>query len=240
MPSFSDSSRVDGGEMKLYLNVPEGPSAFPGIVVIHHGPGVDQFVREIVDRLAGEGYAAIAPDLFHRITDSMLADGSSRRDHLSDPEIVADLNATVEYLGRQPSVAGDRLGITGFCMGGRVVWLGAAATPHFSAAVPYYGGGIMVPWGKADQSPFQRSQGINCPMMFHFGEIDGNPSQADMARMDADLTRLGKEHQFFTYPGADHAFMNDLGEKYDRAAAEVSWPRTLEFFSQHLKRVAIK
>ena len=59
-------------------------------------------------------------------------------------------------------------------------------------------------------------------MMFHFGEIDGNPSQADMARMDADLTRLGKEHQFFTYPGADHAFMNDLGEKYDRAAAEVS------------------
>ena len=101
-------------------------------------------------------------------------------------------NAVVDFLRNHPSIDGNRLGITGFCMGGRVVWLAAATNPHFKAAVPYYGGNIMVPWGKADKNPFELTSGINCPILFHFGEVDANPSQADMATLDAELTPAGQ------------------------------------------------
>ena len=137
------------------------------------------------------------------------------------------------------SVDSDRLGITGFCMGGRVVWLMAAVSSAFKAAVPYYGGNIAVPWGSATQSPFELTDAINCPIMFHFGEADGNPSPEDQVKLDAELNRLGKTHQFFSYAGAGHAFMDHTGERYHQEAAETSWPRTLEFFATHLKGAAV-
>jgi carboxymethylenebutenolidase len=226
--------------MDLYVSMPGGSGRFPAVVVSQHGGGVDQFIRDMADRLAAEGYAAVAPDLFHRITEDMLADGSRRFQHLSDPDIVADINATVDFLRRHPSVVGDRIGVTGFCMGGRVAWLAAAANRNIKAAAPYYGGNIMVPWGKATQSPFQLAAGINCPILFHFGEIDANPSPSDMAKLDAELTRLGKAHRFYTYPGADHGFMDHTGTRHQKEASQVSWPRTLDFFATHLKGAAVK
>jgi carboxymethylenebutenolidase len=239
MPSFNESIKVSGQDMALYASVPSGSGPFPAVVVIHHGAGVDEFTRTMCDRLAEEGYAAVAPDLFHRISEEMLADGSRRIQHLSDPDIVADVNATVDFLRSNRAINGDRIGVTGFCMGGRVTYLAAVSIPHFKAAVPYYGGNIMVTWGNADKTPFELSSGINCPILFHFGEIDQNPSQEDMAKFDAELTRLGKEHQFHTYPGADHAFMDFTGPRHQKEAADTSWPRTLEFFSKHLKGVAV-
>ena len=170
----------------------------------------------------------------------MLADGSTSTHHLSDPEIIADLNATVEFLRVHPAIESERLGITGFCLGGRIAYLAATSIPHFKATVPYYGGNTMVPRGKATQSPFELSSQINCPILFHFGEIDQNPSQADMEKLDAELTRLGKSHQFYTYPGADHAFMDHTGTRYNKAADEASWPRTLQFFATHLKETAVR
>ena len=240
MPSFWETIKVDGQDMRVYVSVPSGSGPFPAVVVSQHGGGVDQFIRDMSDRLAGEGYAAAAPELYHRITDDMLADGTSRFSHLSDPEIVADINATVDFLRNHSAIDGARLGVTGFCLGGRVTWLAAATNPHFKAAVPYYGGNIMVPWGKADKTPFELTSGINCPVLFHFGEVDQNPSPEDMAKFGAELTRLGKAHQFHTYPGADHAFMDHTSARHHAEAAETSWPRTLDFFATHLKGVAVR
>ena len=79
------------------------------------------------------------------------------------------------------------------------------------------------------------SDGISCPILFHFGEIDQNPSQADMRDLDSELTRLGKPHRFYTYPGTDHAFMDHTADCYQRSASQVSWYRTLEFLAQHFK-----
>ena len=239
MASSWETVNVAGQDMDIYLNMPNGSGPFPAVVVSHHGGGVDQFIREMADRLAAEGYAAAAPNLFHRFTDDMLADRSGRVQHLSDPDIVADINAAVDFLREHASVDGERIGITGFCMGGRVTWLAAATIPHFRAAAPYYGGNLMAPWGKATQTPFDLADGINCPILFHFGEKDENPSQADMRKLDDELTRLGKPHRFYTYPGADHAFMDYTAARYQRAASEISWPRTLEFFARNLKRTRV-
>ena len=235
MASWWKRTEADGCDMDLYVRVPKEETPFPGVVVIHHGYGVDRFTREITDHLASEGYAAVAPDLFHRVTASMLADGSASWDYLSDWEVVSDVNAAVDLLVSDPAIDSERLGITGFCMGGRVAYLMAATSPHFKAAVVYYGADIMAPWGDAHQTPFDLTDRIACPLMFHSGEIDDNPSPADMARLDEELSAFGTPHQFFTYPGAGHAFMNHTWPTYGRVAAEASWPRTLGFFATHLK-----
>ena len=237
MPASVQKLSVNDSEMSAYLSVPEGDGPFPAIVVIHHAPGVDPFIREVADNLAKEGYVAAAPNLFHRITDEMVEQtGRSKRDQLSDPDIVADVNATVDLLRSHASVDRDRLGITGFCMGGRVVWLGACTNPHFKAAVPFYGGNILVPWGAGEAAPFALAQGINCPILFHFGEVDANPSPDDMRTLDEELTRLGKEHRFYSYPGADHAFMNRyMPQRYHRTSAEMAWARTREFLAEQLQ-----
>ena len=233
--SSTETVKVDGQDMDIYLSMPDGPGPFPAILVSQHTGGVDQFIRETADRLAAQGYAAAAPNLFHRYPEEMLAERWQRTKYLSDPDIVADVNGTVDFLHSHASMNGERIGITGFCMGGRISWLAAAATPHFRAVAPYYAGNLMASWGQGTQTPFELAGNINCPMLFHFGELDENPSQADMRVLDNQLTRLGKPHRFYTYPGADHAFMDYTQPRHHRTSAELSWPRTLEFFARHLK-----
>ena len=168
-----------------------------------------------------------------------LTDPLAKAGSLKDPEVIADVNATVDFMLAHSAIDRRRIGITGFCMGGRVSWLAAAVNPHFKAAAPYYGGNLMVIRGDAEKSPFELTSGINCPILFHFGEIDANPSQDDMRKLDDELTRLGKPHQFYVYPHADHAFADHTGARYHRESAEVSWPRTLDFFAAHLKGVPV-
>ncbi len=236
MPSFWENIQVDGQDMDMYASVPSGSGPFSAIVVSQHGGGVDRFIQTICDRFAEAGYAAVAPNLYHRVPDDVLNGDPRPRpwDVLSDPDIVADVNATVDFLRNHPAINGDKIGITGFCMGGRVAWLGAASNPHISALAPYYGGNILVTWGAGEVPPFELAGNINCPILFHFGEVDENPSQDDMRKFDAELTRLGKAHQFYTYPGADHAFMDFTGPRHHQEAADASWPRTLEFFAAHI------
>ena len=236
MPSFWETIDVNGIEMNTYVSVPEGDGPFPAVVVGHHAPGVDKFMQDITNKLSSSGYASVAPDFFHRITDEMvMSTGKSKRDQLDDSLITTDIDATVGFLAGNSSIDPDRIGVTGFCMGGRVTWLAAATNSAFKAAVPYYGGNIMVPWGNTTQSPLSMTAGIKCPVLFHFGEIDENPSQDDMLILDKELSANSVPHQFYTYPGADHAFMNPASPaRYQRAAAEMSWPRTLDFFDKHL------
>jgi len=239
MPSFWEKLQVEGQEMSVYSSVPGGSGPFPAVVIAHPASGVAEFTQSIADRLAEAGFAAVAPDLFHRVTEDMTADGTAKNAFLKDAEIVADINATVDWLRGHPAIAGDRIGVTGFCMGGRVAWLAAASNPHFKAVVPYYPGNLWVA-RDAVQSPFELTANINCPVLTQFGEVDENPSQEDMRKLDDELTRLGKPHHFYTYPTAGHAFM-DFGQpnRYQKEASDASWPRTLEFFTQHLQGAAV-
>ena len=237
MPSFWESIKVDGADMRLYVSVPSGTGPFPAVVVIQHQGGVDDFMEEMTQRVASAGYAAVAPDLYHRDGPDCKDDGPTRRARLLDVNVIKDVNATVDFLTGHRLVESDRLGIIGFCMGGRVSYLMAAANPHLKAAVAYYGGNIMVPWGEGP-APFERTAEMHCPLLGLFGAEDANPSPTDMRQLDAELTRLGKLHEFHSYPGAGHAFMNRRGERYRADADSESWPKTLAFFAKHLTKVA--
>lgn len=238
MPAFWESIKVDGEDMKVYVAVPEGKGPFPAVVVIQHQGGVDEFIEEMTQRVASAGYVGVAPDLYHRDPPDCKDDAPTRRGRLRDVTVVKDVNATVDFLKGHRGVDGERLGIVGFCMGGRVAYLMAAANPSFKAAADYYGGGTMVPWGEG-QSPFDRTAEIHCPLIGLFGEEDADPSPADMRKLDAELTKQGKVHEFHSYPGANHAFMNRRGNRYHAEGDRDSWPKTLAFFEKYLGRVSV-
>jgi carboxymethylenebutenolidase len=220
--------------MRMHVSVPNEPGPVPAVVVIQHQGGVDEFIQSMTRRLADAGYVAAAPDLYHRDGPECKDDFVTRRSRLADRRIVRDVEACVGFLQRHRAVDGRRLGIIGFCMGGRIVYLMAAAHPGFKAAVSYYGGNIFRAWGRDLPSPFERTAEINCPIQGHFGAEDGNPSAADMAKLDAELSKFQKIHDFHSYAGAGHAFMDNTKESYRRQADETSWPRTLEFLRRHL------
>jgi carboxymethylenebutenolidase len=238
MTSLWDHTTVDGAEMRLYVSVPEGEGPFPGVVVIQHQGGVDEFVEDMTQRIAAAGYVGVAPDLYHRDDPDCKDDGPTRRARLRDVAVIKDVNATVDFLTGHRAVDAERLGIVGFCMGGRVAYLMAAVNPSFKAAAAYYGGNIMVPWGDGP-APFDRTADIYCPLIGLFGEEDANPSPADMRKLDAELTKYGKVHEFYSYPGANHAFMNAHGTRYHADADHDSWPKTVAFFNTYLGRRAM-
>jgi carboxymethylenebutenolidase len=227
-----DSTQVDGRTMRIYMGVPDRPGPHPGIVIAQHAGGVDAQMQDGVHRLFREGYVVAAPELFHRQPADM--DPSKRTGALLDREIIADINATVAHLKTLRMTVGP-LGIVGFCMGGRVSYLMACVNPEFKAAAVFYGGNIMRPLGDGP-SPFERSSGIQCPMIGFFGRDDTNPSPDDVRKIDAELTRLNKWHEFHTYNDAGHAFQNFVGDRYRERAARGSWEEMLAFFTLYLKR----
>jgi carboxymethylenebutenolidase len=224
----------DSSTMRLHVSVPEGSGPFPGLAVIQHQWGVDEFIQNMTARLAQSGYVAAAPDLYHRDGPECTDDVVARRSRLSDRKVINDVNATVNFLQSHRAVDKNQLGIIGFCMGGRVAYLMSAASPVFKAAVAYYPGNIFRAWGRDIPSPFERTSEIHCAVQGHFGADDQNPSPEDMQKLDTELTRFNQPHEFHSYLNAGHAFMDNTRESYRPHADETSWPRTLEFLARYL------
>lgn len=224
----------DGGDMRCYVAAPEGAGPHAVVVVIQHAGGVDEFVRGMTDRFGAEGYYAIAPDLYHRDDPNTGDDPLTKMGRLRDARIVRDVNATVEHVKAQGEVDASRIGITGFCMGGRVAYLMAAQNDALRAAVVFYGGNTMVSWGEG-VPPFEQTARIGCPVMGLFGEDDGNPNPADVAKIDVELTRHEIEHEFHSYAGAGHGFMAEGRPNYREEAARDAWQQCTRWFGEHLK-----
>jgi carboxymethylenebutenolidase len=234
MPRW-DNVQVEGQPMRAYVDVPSGGGAMPGVVVMLHGPGLDRFMEDRVEDLARHGYAAVAPDLYHRqVADG--ADTMTRIARLRDTEILTDIDATVAHLRGLPDAQVGSLAVLGFCMGGRLTYLAAGARPTtWRAAGVFYGGNIMKPWGEGP-APFDRTRDIACPVIGFFGRDDTNPSPADVDRIDAELTRHGKRHEFHRYDGAGHAFLNFANaERYRPDQAKDAWAKMLDFLDRHVK-----
>ena len=233
MASSWESVQVEDNKMPLYVSVPESGGPVPGIVVVHGQSGLEGFIKDTTHMLALQGYVAVAPNLYHRDGLDCKDDNPTRKARLRDTGIIADVQAAIGFLKNHSRVNGGKLGIVGFCMGGRIVYMMSAASKELQAGVMFYGSGTMVPFGEGP-APFDRTREISCPIQGHFGAEDKNPSPEDMRKLDAELTKYGKAHEFHTYSGAAHAFVNTGSSNYRPHAAALSWPKATEFFSRHL------
>ena len=233
MPGRWDTIETSDGDMRCYVSGPGG-EANPGVIVIQHAGGVDDFVRSMCDRLAEAGFVAVSPDLYHREDPDSNDDPLTRMSRLRDPLIVTDATAAVLHAKGLPEVDGNKLGVTGFCMGGRVAYLLSAQLDDFKASVVFYGGNIMIAWGDATP-PFDLTERINCPVLGLFGEDDPNPNPDDVAKIDAELSRLNKEHEFHSYAGAGHGFMAEGRPAHREEAAADAWIRCTGWFHRYLR-----
>ncbi len=232
------------GPMAVATSRPVEGGTRPGVIVIMGGTGVTPNIVSIVDRFAREGYAAAAPDLYHRagrlrtipaeklweMRDELRANG------FSDASNDMDVQATIDYL-RNDLNAGP-VGIVGFCLGGRVSLQSAIRASGLSAAAVFYGG-FMFPGDDQPEafSAMRESGTLAIPVVGFFGEEDQNPTPEQARMLDAHLSDLGKEHAFHYYEGAGHAFFGDDSPSYRPHAAADAWEKTLAFFDRHLRQV---
>ncbi|MDP9132360.1 MAG: dienelactone hydrolase family protein, partial [Nitrospirota bacterium] len=191
--------------------------------------GLVEHIKDIARRFAGEGYIAIAPDLYSRLGHAVTTESNEAgalMNRLSQEDGLKDLQATVAYLKTVPEVDAVRIGVAGFCMGGFYALMLPCLTGEIKSAVPYYG---QVP------NPDTPLQNLACPVLYIYGEDDGWITKADVQRLAAALKKHKKSGEIKTYPGATHAFFNDTRkEVYKPAEAKDAWARTLAFLKEHL------
>jgi carboxymethylenebutenolidase len=221
-----------GGTMPVYLARPEGTARTPAVLVIHEAFGLNDHIRDVTRRIAGEGYVALAPDLFwhggkgRSVGYDRLPEAIAMMQALKEPDVVADLRAAIAYLEQQPFVRADRIGITGFCMGGHVSYVAAAELPEkIKAAVPFYGGGI----------PVEKTSKLRSPVLAFFGDKDAFIPLENVERLKAEAKKHAKPVEVIVYPGADHGFFCNERASYNAGAAKDAWERLKKFFAAHLK-----
>ncbi len=235
---------VNGESMPAYLVEPRGAGPYPAVIVVMEAFGLNQHIKNVAERLAREGYVTLAPDLYHRVSPNTvvgydnLPEAIRLLTSLRDEDIVRDMNAAVAFLQNMPNVKRDRIGVTGFCMGGRVAFFTACRNNAIRAAVPFYGGGIgsvMQPSDKTPKAPLDYADELQAPMLLFFGEADPFIPMDEVRRIESRLRELGKQAEVVVYPGAPHGFFCDERDSYRPDAAADAWKRTLEFFARHLK-----
>lgn len=220
----------DGMTMHAYVAVPQGGGRFPGVIVVQEWWGVNEHLQDVARRYAMEGYVAIAPDLYTRLGHKVTTDPNEAgqlMNSLSQEDGLKDLNATVAFLKTRNEVDVNRIGVTGFCMGGGYALMLPCVNSDIKAAVSYYG---PVP------NPDTPLQNLASPVLYIFGEDDGWITKSDVERLRTALQKYKKSGEIKTYPGCPHAFFNDTRpDVYKAEEAGDAWTRTLAFFSQHLK-----
>ncbi|HUQ07310.1 MAG TPA: dienelactone hydrolase family protein [Kofleriaceae bacterium] len=240
MPVRWDEIDVDGSKMRVYVGVPDAPRC-AGVLVCHHGPGMDAFMLDVVHRLFRRGYAVAAPDLYHR-QPADVTDTYARMGMLSDEQIVTDMDAGLAHLRGLSECAVGPVGVTGFCMGGRTAFMMAGVRDDLAAAAVFYGGRMKTSFGTGSgggdvsTTPFDLLAQIRCPVVGFFGDEDADPSPADVDALSAELARHARPHEFHRYRDAGHAFLNFTNpQRYRPRAAAAAWAEMLAFFGAHLR-----
>ncbi|MEE8465632.1 MAG: dienelactone hydrolase family protein, partial [Dehalococcoidia bacterium] len=216
----------NGATLLGYLSRPSLPGPHPGIVVVHENRGLLPHFEDVTRRFAREGYVALAIDMLSReggaesFADPNDMVGALRR--APREQVVGDGNAAVRFLQDQTYVRRDRVGATGFCFGGGIVWLMAVGNPELRAAVPFYG----------SAPPLEDLPNLQVPVLGIYAGEDSRIN-AGVSALEETLRFEEKEYRFVTYPGANHAFFNDTGSRYHPQAAEEAWTETLDWFEDH-------
>lgn len=223
-----------------YLSVHAESASFPGVIVIQEVWGVTEFIKETTRHFAAQGYAAIAPDLYSRLTNpdvSTLETARKAIGTLSDAQVMQDLQGAAQHLRDLPGFNG-RIGVIGFCAGGRYTIIFGVQGKGVDAAITCYG--PMTPNDIAGPdmrpvAPIDMASEIQCPLLGLYGENDKLPLPDDVAAFDEILTSAKKHHEFHMYPGVGHAFMNREGSGYSEEQASAAWKESDAWFEKYLK-----
>jgi carboxymethylenebutenolidase len=229
-----------GDDVEAYLARPLDPAPRGGVVVIHHMPGYDAATKEMVRRFAANGFAALCPNLYSREAPGASPDDAAAyvRAHggVPDERLVGDVGGAAAHL-RSLENANGKVGVIGHCSGGRQTFL-AACSLTVDAAVDCYGAFVVneVPPGFpiAMKPIIGLAPDLSCPLLGLFGEEDKNPTPEETAVLSAELDRLGKPHEFHTYPGAGHSFFSVDRPAYRVEPAVDGWQRIFAFLGTHL------
>lgn len=219
------NSAKGGGEIKGLLSKPANSEGkLGGIVVVHENRGLNPYVEDTARRAALAGFITLAPDALSPLGGYPGNDdeGRTMQRQRDRNEMLQDFIAAFEYLKNHEDCNGQ-VGVVGFCFGGWVSNMMAVEVPDLAAAVPFYGG-----------QPKEDIEKINAPLMLHFAGLDERVNAGWPAYEEA-LKEHGKQYEAFNYPDVNHGFHNTSTPRYDEAAAELAWGRTMEFFKKHLK-----
>jgi carboxymethylenebutenolidase len=227
------------GQMPAYRAAPAGKTGLATVLVVQEIFGVHEHIKDVCRRFAKAGYLAIAPELYARQGDptkytdipTLVKEVVSK---VPDAQVMADLDAVVAWAAKNGGSA-DKLGITGFCWGGRITWLYAAHNPKVKAGVPWYGRVVGDASANTPKHPIDVAAQINQPMLALYGGADSGIPNETVERMMAALKSTGNTRsELVLYKDAPHAFHADYRPSYRKEAAEDAWKRALAWFGQHL------
>lgn len=221
MVEFSSNGRTASG----YLATPASGKG-PGVIVIQEWWGLVPHIKDVCDRFAAEGFAALAPDLYHGKLAKSPDEAGKLMMAMRIDEAEKDLRGAAEFLLDHEATTGDKVGTVGFCMGGALSLYAATRNPKVGACVIFYGGHPNV---KPDLA------NLEAPVLGLYAGRDGFVTPESVRELEKQLKELGKSAEIIIYPDVDHGFSNDTRpEVYNEAAAKDAWQRVVRFFRKHL------
>ena len=230
-----------GLEIDAYVAMPETAGIYPGVVVIQEIFGVNEHIQDITERIAREGYVAIAPAIYQRqapgftvgYSEAEVKQGREYKVKTQAQELISDIRACIVYLYSQPQVKQSGVGTIGFCFGGHVVYL-AATLADVAATASFYGAQIATWCPGSNQPTITQTKNIKGTIYAFFGTEDPLIPNEQTEQIEQELIQHNVEHLVFRYEGATHGFMCDRRESYSSDAAEDAWKKVLDLFSHKL------
>lgn len=235
----------DGDAIEAYYARPLGSGPYPGVVVIHHAPGWDEWCKEVTRKFAHHGYAAIDPNLYFRAGEGSPDDVAARvraAGGVPDDQVMGDVDGAMQFLRGQPYASGT-VGLIGFCSGGRHTYLAACRIAGVDAAVDCWGGNVIVDdpsqlTAQRPVAPIDLTAQLGSPLLGIFGNDDRNPTVDQVNRTEEALKQHGKRYAFYRYDGAGHGFFATDRPAYRPEQAVDAWQKVFAFFEQHLRAPA--
>ncbi|MDJ0619141.1 MAG: dienelactone hydrolase family protein [Calothrix sp. MO_192.B10] len=222
-----------------YLAKPTAPGIYPGIVVLQEIFGVNAHIREVTERIARQGYVAIAPALYQRLapgfetgyTAKDIEIGKEYKARTKASELLSDIQVAIDYLKTLPQVSKNGFGCIGFCFGGHVTYL-AATLPDMKAAASFYGAGIATNTPGGGAATITRTPDIQGTLYAFFGMEDASIPAEEVNQIEAELKKYNIPHRVFRYDGADHGFFCDHRASYNPVATADAWEQVKQLFAQ--------
>ncbi len=232
---------ANGELINAYFARPTGPGPFPGMVIVHHMPGWDEWYREVTRKFAHQGYAAISPNLYFRAGHGTPEDVAAKvrgAGGIPDDLAVGDIEGAMLYLRSLPNNNG-KVGVFGTCSGGRHAYLSACRVQGFDALVDCWGGRVVMAEDDLNSNfpvaPIDYTKDLSCPILGLFGEEDSSPTPAQVAQHEEELKKHGKNYDFHIYPDAGHGFFYHHRPNYRQQQAVDGWEKTFAFLEKYLK-----